>query len=1222
MALNYLLDPVFQIENSAGKPATDGWLEVYIHGTRTKYYCASDFNGTLHPFKIPLDSLGSNIVLAEDGQSYDVYAYNRFGSLLMSRYNVTPGKGGGSGGNVGEMQHWLGMYGPTYTPFPGDLAGHTLGISKWDVDYVGDFIDRIETCPYPDGTTPRGYIYLKPGLYFVSCIIRYQQASDALSNTLDEILIYTGAGNANESLAYQMDSSGPEATGNRHNVRVQFIRRVPENVSSGVLYFAPGTPVDWKEAYIQKLEIVKLDSVAVSPTIVQGLEKVHHDGTLIGDGTVANPLGIDSDSVQKKLTAGEGIEIDSDGVIRCTSTGQTYTAGENINIDSDNVISATGLQKELTAGPGIELDSDGTISVDSDAIPSEPVDFTPLVAGHGITIEESEGETVISAAGEAYSAGYGIVIDSDNVVSVDSDALPTYTPGEGINIDSDGVISVDSDSIPSEPVDFTPLVAGANINIEESNGETVISANVRVYTAGENIEIDSDGVISAPGLQKELIPGDGIDLDSDGNIAVDPDILPEMPPILPLVAGENVTIEDSDGVVVISASGGGESYSAGSGINIDSDGVISVDPESLPKSVVMIDYGDTTERYLDTLTSSTSVCVKVPYSQLPAEIKNKVYDNSSNYVYLWYKSQFLEPVGSSYYGRYVFETVLSAPNFKYPTVDRSAYILRVHTTYNCSQWSIDSIKLADSQVVVAHVTVAGTTPGSTVTSDISATDFINAWKQGKAVYAIDTSHSNDVYSIVQGSDTASYPTLILATASYSTGIKQLFVTSGGWAKYTPDFSLITSDDLVRKQDKLTAGTGINISELNVITADLEVVQKKLTAGDNINLDSDGVISAELPQEEEVEFEELDLDDYQTKLTAGYGIDIDSDGVISYDGEESPWELDSDGYVTTKGGKDFKLFGSISYVDVWSYHYARMNQFRSNNGGFEVGHMIAERTGDNPWGNFTKRSSVYTDMLSDPYNGAAKGGLVVNSGKTGTGNNPASRVDIYAGSNSGYAINQYENQTYVQVLVASNYIQLRSNDIVRHYGSTESHAVFVLTHPADTTKQYTLQPTAIAGNYTLVEETGGGGTYTAGGGINIDSDGEVSVKTGSGVTIDSDGALSAELPEEEPVQFEEFDDSGFATKAELASKADSATTLAGYGITDAYTKTEVGNALADKADSATTLAGYGITDAYTKTQVDNALNDKQNTLTGITDVQVVQSLPASPVATVLYLIPEV
>lgn len=69
--------------------------------------------------------------------------------------------------------------------------------------------------------------------------------------------------------------------------------------------------------------------------------------------------------------------------------------------------------------------------------------------------------------------------------------------------------------------------------------------------------------------------------------------------------------------------------------------------------------------------------------------------------------------------------------------------------------------------------------------------------------------------------------------------------------------------------------------------------------------------------------------------------------------------------------------------------------------------------------------------------------------------------------------------------------------------------------------------------------------------------------------------------------------------ELAKKADKATTLEGYGITDAYTKEQVNaellkkasqqdhNALVDvvngKADKATTLAGYGITDAYAKSE---------------------------------------
>lgn len=93
----YLLAPTFQFVNTAGKPLTEGYLEVYIADTRNKYYCACDFDGTLHPFQIPLDSLGSNIVLADPSLAYDVYVYNRFGSLVMSRYNVLPSNAGGSG---------------------------------------------------------------------------------------------------------------------------------------------------------------------------------------------------------------------------------------------------------------------------------------------------------------------------------------------------------------------------------------------------------------------------------------------------------------------------------------------------------------------------------------------------------------------------------------------------------------------------------------------------------------------------------------------------------------------------------------------------------------------------------------------------------------------------------------------------------------------------------------------------------------------------------------------------------------------------------------------------------------------------------------------------------------------------------------------------------------------------------------------------------------------
>ena len=63
--------------------------------------------------------------------------------------------------------------------------------------------------------------------------------------------------------------------------------------------------------------------------------------------------------------------------------------------------------------------------------------------------------------------------------------------------------------------------------------------------------------------------------------------------------------------------------------------------------------------------------------------------------------------------------------------------------------------------------------------------------------------------------------------------------------------------------------------------------------------------------------------------------------------------------------------------------------------------------------------------------------------------------------------------------------------------------------------------------------------------------------------------------------------------ELDKKADKSTTLAGYGIADAYTKGEVDTKLGEKADKSTTLAGYGITDAYTKEQTDEKLAQKAN-----------------------------
>lgn len=1040
----YLLDPCFQIVNTAGKPVTNGYIEVYNAGTRVKYYCASDFNGTLHPFQIPLDSLGSNIVLADPANSYDIYVYNAFGTLLMSRYNVKVSAATSGGGGLPtqyEAEHWLGQYGATQV-LEGNERGQTLALPSRP-DYQGDFIDHIsyghingdETNEYPK------YMYLKPGLYLVNCVIRFQQQRGTEVNRLDELLVYTGNGNANEDVAWQLDETGPLANTDRHCLKLTFIRKVlAEGESSTVdcnntLYFAPAPQVNWSDAYIQNLQIVKLDSkggagtqtyipgdyvsivgnvisvTGVLPESATGdfvkyeefnteIQNIHNEidnleitvqnataqiveqtteivtavveevappmvtsiierelAGVTGDFATRDELESATGNLQDQIdNIQPGVQADWDendpedpAYIQNKPDLDIYATKDELQSATSEIINVietvtgnvpTGavtheelenatsvLQNEIDNIPA-QVQSDWTQSAtgEPDYIKNKP-DIIPLVAGQNISINEVNGEIVISAEGvtgnyierdelenvtsqiESEIENVTSQIPSDVVTHAELEAATANIPAQ-VQSDWTEADSSDPSYIQNKPNELS-LVEGTNIHITKSGNEVIISADngatgavtqselatatanlqseietvtgdvIDTVTAlipdaqvqsdwtesdtsdpsyiqnkpsektlveGENVHITASGdyiVISADGGQVtgdyvernelEAVTADVLDqatgaipaqVQSDWTQTVtgDPSYIQNKPDTLPLVAGDNVTINEVNGEIVIAAQGGvtgdfvetSELEAATAEIQAE----IVTATAQIPSPVV-INYGDTLTGNLDlynlTSQNSRAVCVKVPYNQLPDEIKNKVFYDASNYVYLWYKSQFLEPYGSDYSPRWVFETVLSAPNFKYPTLNNSAYILRVHTTSNGSSWSIDSIKLADNQVVIAHVTVSGTYyPNATVTSDISATDFINAWAAGKAVYAIDTSHSNEVYTIISGADSAN-SSLYLATTNTSRYFKQLSVNPSGWYKYYPDYQLATTDNLTNKQDKLTAGDNITISSLNVIS---------------------------------------------------------------------------------------------------------------------------------------------------------------------------------------------------------------------------------------------------------------------------------------------------------------------------------------------------------------------------------------------------------------------
>ena len=250
LSLNYLLDPAFQLVNTAGRPLTNGWIEVYYHGTRDKYYCASDFDGTLHPFRIPLDSLGSNIVLADPNFSYDIYVYNSFGSLQMSRYNVNPGSGsgGGSSSEGGPAEHWSSdtAGGASTTVTGGTTIYLTLPSSEDQPEFV-------------DHTTDTA-IFLKEGLYHIDAVVSFKQDEDDLQNIIKDLVVNTGLIGWDAQMTGQKNWTGPESTDDdRHFLELHTVVSVPEDLLQP-LYFQISSPVDLDSAAIEKLDIIKLEA--------------------------------------------------------------------------------------------------------------------------------------------------------------------------------------------------------------------------------------------------------------------------------------------------------------------------------------------------------------------------------------------------------------------------------------------------------------------------------------------------------------------------------------------------------------------------------------------------------------------------------------------------------------------------------------------------------------------------------------------------------------------------------------------------------------------------------------------------------------------------------------------------------------------------------------------------------------------------------------------------
>lgn len=92
--LGYLISPALQIEDLNGKPLTGGTIRVYRHGTTIPYITWKDFTGDRNPADVVLDAKGMAVILAEPGNLYDIYCWDKNGFFQWSRLNVPVGAGG------------------------------------------------------------------------------------------------------------------------------------------------------------------------------------------------------------------------------------------------------------------------------------------------------------------------------------------------------------------------------------------------------------------------------------------------------------------------------------------------------------------------------------------------------------------------------------------------------------------------------------------------------------------------------------------------------------------------------------------------------------------------------------------------------------------------------------------------------------------------------------------------------------------------------------------------------------------------------------------------------------------------------------------------------------------------------------------------------------------------------------------------------------------------
>lgn len=464
VSLSYLLDPCFQFQNTAGKPLTEGYIEVYIAGTRDKYYCASDFDGTLHPFQIPLDSLGANIVLADPDQAYDVYVYNKFGSLQMSRYNVSPGNAGGavaSNINITSSDNTINV----------THSGNNYDLS------IQDTIDRIDNLEnLVSGITGETDYVISTGYGDSGTFVLTDKDDKGIQYLQD-----MSGWRLKPGHIYQLNFNSKFTLDDNYNTLVE-----------GKLYLDGDMSFsqDWSYSLDDSFDHIKHingSTVIAVPTTLQ-----YYDLKL--KYTFNSVVNCQVDLENISLVDITSIVINNGG------SGSDYHPGNGININSSNYISVD--MDYINNQIDIDSKLSSAINIANEYTDNSIEEVIALVSGvtgelHQVNSDWNATSGVAEILNKPDLSVYATHQEVINSVSAATAVLEQEIQDIPEQVQSDWAQTNTSavDYIKNKPeeeaVEFTDLVAGDNITITASGSSTVISSNVDLTNYATHNEVYS-----------------------------------------------------------------------------------------------------------------------------------------------------------------------------------------------------------------------------------------------------------------------------------------------------------------------------------------------------------------------------------------------------------------------------------------------------------------------------------------------------------------------------------------------------------------------------------------------------------------------------------------------------------------------------------------------------------------------------------------------------------